>query len=385
MKVLIEIPHTGSFPWQFVHSFPLMMVTAMQNNINIEYELRGHSLVYDAREGAAKYFLESDNDYLLFLDSDMMPSRDMLLKLIEHDKPIVSALAFRRVPDYEPCIFKIVKDERVEMYRDYPKGLIEVAGVGMACTLIKKEVFEKVPQPWFTPGKLGEDLSFCRRANEAGIPIYCDTNLICKHVGSYEVGEEHYINAGGKSIPNSKGWWEKEHSYNWVNVGINGIQQTQYFADVLLSNLPIKLYGDVLDYGCAFGQMTDALSRQAKAEGYDFSQTAIDQAKKLFPDIKFTAELPQRKYDFVISSNVLEHYENPTEEMREHIKLAKDYYIAMTPYKDGPNDTHPSRIDESSLPIEIDGFKREFMKVVETTNNSLCYCPQIIFIYRRML
>ena len=78
-----------------------------------------------------------------------------------------------------------------------------------------------------------EDLAFFlqTRAREAGFDLYHDTNLICKHIGSCEVGEEHYINAGGRNTPNSKDWWEKEHSYNWVNVGINGIEQTEYFAD----------------------------------------------------------------------------------------------------------------------------------------------------------
>lgn len=192
MKILIEVPHTGLFYWQFVHSFPLMMVTAMQKGINVEYELRGHSLVYDARESAAKYLLESDCDAVLFLDSDMMPTADMLVKLVEHDKPIVSALAFKRVPDYEPCIFKKVTDTEATFYLDYPKGLIEVEGVGMACCLIKKEVFRNIPAPWFFPnGILGEDLIFCKRAREK-YPIFVDTNLICGHIGTFDVREAHY-------------------------------------------------------------------------------------------------------------------------------------------------------------------------------------------------
>lgn len=199
MKVLIEIPHTGMFPYQTFNAFPLMIVTAMQKGIGIEYELRGHSLVYDAREQAAEYFLQSDCDSLLFLDSDMVPPADMLVKLIEHNKPIVSALAFRRVPNYEPCIFKTVEEGNSQIYHNYPKGLIEVAGVGMACTLIKREVFEKVPQPWFTPNKLGEDLAFCKRATETGIPIFCDTTLICGHVGTYEVMEAHYENSNRRT------------------------------------------------------------------------------------------------------------------------------------------------------------------------------------------
>ena len=62
----------------------------------------------------------------------------------------------------------------------------------MACTLIKREVLENMPQPWFFPTNNGEDLSFCKRATDAGYKIYCDTELICGHVGSYTVSEEHF-------------------------------------------------------------------------------------------------------------------------------------------------------------------------------------------------
>jgi len=40
---------------------------------------------------------------------------------------------------------------------------------------------------------------------------------------------------------NTKDWWEKYHAYEWVHVGINGIEQTKYFADVLLNNLDQEL------------------------------------------------------------------------------------------------------------------------------------------------
>lgn len=195
MKVTIEVPNTGLFPYQFVQMWPLMMFTAQQKGININYNLRMGSLIYDARECAVKSLLESDSDAILFLDSDMVPTADMLTRLIEHDKSIVTALAFKRVPPYTPCIFKHVGEKEATAYLDYQKGLLQIEACGMACCLIKREIFEKIPQPWFTPSNdLGEDLLFCLRAKQAGIPIYCDTELICGHVGSYEIGEEHYAN-----------------------------------------------------------------------------------------------------------------------------------------------------------------------------------------------
>jgi len=72
--------------------------------------------------------------------------------------------------------------------------LIEIQGVGMASTLIKREVFEKTPKPWFFPEpNLGEDLAFCIRAKEQGFKIYCDTNLICGHCTTEIITEAHYL------------------------------------------------------------------------------------------------------------------------------------------------------------------------------------------------
>lgn len=193
MKILMCIPYTGYIPPQAAYSLPAMACYARSKGIDIDMLPIGLSLVYIARETAAKTFLEGNYDALLFVDSDMVCPIDMLVRLIEADKDIVSGLAFKRFPPYEPCIFKKCDREGTEFWLDYPKGLIEIQGVGMACTLIKRKVFEAVPQPWFFPEpNIGEDLAFCIRAREAGYKIYCDTNLICGHVGNFVVTEEFY-------------------------------------------------------------------------------------------------------------------------------------------------------------------------------------------------
>jgi hypothetical protein len=195
MKVLICIPYTGYVAPQAAYSLIPMACHARNQGVSVDMLPIGLSLVYTAREEAVKAFLGGEYDALLFVDSDMVVPVDLLTKLIEADKDIVSALAFRRTPGYEPCIFKKCTTRDAKFYLDYPKGLIEIQGVGMACTLIKRRVFETVPQPWYFPHKiLGEDLSFCVRARKAGFRIYCDTTLISGHVTQETIGEAHYVN-----------------------------------------------------------------------------------------------------------------------------------------------------------------------------------------------
>jgi len=195
MRVLLCIPYTGYIAPQAAYSLIPMVCQARNRGISVDMLPIGLSLVYTAREAAVKAFLEGPYDALLFVDSDMVVPVDMLARLVDADKDIVSALAFKRTPGYEPCIFSECNEQEATFYLDYPKGLIEIEGVGMACTLIKRRVFEAVPEPWFFPHKtLGEDLSFCVRARAAEFKIFCDTELVCGHCNVETIGEGHYVN-----------------------------------------------------------------------------------------------------------------------------------------------------------------------------------------------
>jgi hypothetical protein len=194
MKILICIPYTGYIPPQAAYSLPPMACYARSKGIEIGMLPIGLSLVYTAREKAAQALIDDDYDALLFIDSDMVVPVDLVTRLVEANKNIVSALAFKRIPPYEPCIFKKCDHEGTAFWLDYPKGLIKVEGVGMACTLIKREVFEAMEKPYFFPMPvIGEDLAFCIRAKEKGFEIYCDTTLVCGHCSMEVINEAHYL------------------------------------------------------------------------------------------------------------------------------------------------------------------------------------------------
>jgi GT2 family glycosyltransferase len=158
-------------------------------------------LIYEAREQAAEYAVKEGYDYLFFLDSDMEPEPDTIVRLLAHNKDIVSAMAFKRVPPYSPCFYPKIeydgKEAKMLEAQDWTRGIAEVDGVGMACCLIKCKVLEQIPKPLFFPlPVLAEDLGFCLRAKQAGFSIYVDTTLCCGHVGTMTVGEGHWRKAG---------------------------------------------------------------------------------------------------------------------------------------------------------------------------------------------
>ena len=46
-------------------------------------------------------------------------------------------------------------------------------------------MFDKIPYPWFIYTlEMGEDVYFCRKAQNAGYELFLDTDIICGHRGS---------------------------------------------------------------------------------------------------------------------------------------------------------------------------------------------------------
>lgn len=128
-------------------------------------------------------------DYILFLDDDHTFPHDLLYKLLSHNKDVVGALCFRRIEPFGPCLFSWCTDAKNGnlMVRDRPdligKGLQRVDAVGFGAVLVKMEVFQKLgPPPWFKFSEVGEDLHFCDLCAQAGIEIFCDTDLVAPHI-----------------------------------------------------------------------------------------------------------------------------------------------------------------------------------------------------------
>lgn len=103
---------------------------------------------------------------------------------------------------------------------------------------------------------------------------------------------------------------------------------------------------DVLDLGCGGGFMANAFSRLgARATGLDISQNSIAFAKRHFPQCTFYCEelntFRQRKltFDFVFSSEVLEHVAGPDEFMQTLAAITRPNGFV---YISAPDVGHPA-------------------------------------------
>lgn len=124
--------------------------------------------------------------HMLWLDDDHIFNADLLPYLARYQHlDVVSAVYYGRVGRHLPVVY--VKDDTADKYKHFPiielpNTLCEVDAVGMGACLMRTDVLDRMPEPWFTfaPGGVGEDVYFCVHAKEAGLHIWCD--------GSYTVG-----------------------------------------------------------------------------------------------------------------------------------------------------------------------------------------------------
>ena len=177
------------------------------------------SIVSTARNDIARVFLdEHDADWLWFIDTDMTFPPDIVDQLVAaahpRERPIMGALCFSLQDGYRACptIYVFRDDGKVGRVFDYPPNALMRVMTGTGCLLIHRTALEKMrdatlpdgrrrfPKPveWFDNSQLGgdsvgEDITFCIRAEAIGIPVHVDTSIKCGHEKRFVVDEEMFI------------------------------------------------------------------------------------------------------------------------------------------------------------------------------------------------
>ena len=247
MKTMIAIPCMDTVPTQFMERLlalyrpdGTMIITARS------------SLIYDARNILSKMAIDQGYDRIMWLDSDMVFPSDLLDRLsadMDTGKRYVSGMYFTRKNPIHPVIYRetgyrqeaggtvpyctpvddkqyttslmesfdytvsgknnpdgVFKASSTEKENKYlfevaatekeNKYLFEVKATGMGCCLMEtsviQEVFNHFGLPFTPMPGFGEDLSFCRRCEELGIQMWCDSSLQCGHIAQKVVGINEY-------------------------------------------------------------------------------------------------------------------------------------------------------------------------------------------------
>lgn len=206
MKTLVAVPCMD-----MVHTVFLKSILGLERVGFVQYGLSCSSLIYDARNTLARQAIEEKYDRILWLDSDMDFTPDLLKRLsadMDEGRELVSGLYFKRKTPIKPVIYKELGyyhsdvDDSVTptavCYEDYPRdSIFPIAGCGFGAVLVSvdlvKRVAEKFGLPFSPIMGFGEDLSFCARVSQLGGQMYCDSGVKLGHVGLGTITEDLYL------------------------------------------------------------------------------------------------------------------------------------------------------------------------------------------------
>lgn len=196
-SVAICIPTIGNLHWRFAAD---LMALQLPCNTRVIWQVR--TMIDTARNMLAKKALEDVTvTHILMIDDDMTFESDFLLKLIAHDVDIVGGLAFKRTPDYHPCVYKKIQGSE-DHTPILPEVFQEVDAIGTGGILIKREVFEKLRYPFFetwysennSEKHFSVDFDFCIKSKTAGLKIFVDPDASMKHIGEAPlIGKEDFL------------------------------------------------------------------------------------------------------------------------------------------------------------------------------------------------
>lgn len=133
--------------------------------------------------------------HICMLDLDHLHAPNIVERLAswvleDRERMIVSGLHFRRAAPFDPCAFVYGPDGQLHAPVTWEPGLFEVHAVGHGSILIAREVFERMPEPWWAYTYEGveqnifpsEDMWFSFQCRQAGIPMWVDTTVTSPHL-----------------------------------------------------------------------------------------------------------------------------------------------------------------------------------------------------------
>lgn len=176
------------------------------------------------RNKIVKRFLDTDCDFLLMIDDDVVPLFNPA-ELVFADVDVLGCPAQVRASGQTMVWTAYIPHSTGEGYSavdldsfDDMFDILQVAIVGSGCILMKRKVLESIKAPFHPEfdedGILthGTDFAFCRKASDAGFKIYTTTHRRCEHfkqTGFNEMDAWDSINYFDRSnVPYNIPWGE---------------------------------------------------------------------------------------------------------------------------------------------------------------------------------
>lgn len=144
--------------------------------------------------------MRDDAQWVYTIDDDHTFDQDVVMRLLQRmwgdDRiSILQGLCVTRKPPYYPFAYRRKPEadqfgiayESPDWSEIPARGVSEWDACGTGGMLIRRDVFDMMPYPWFESGKtakdhIGEDLYFCTKAKQLGFRVFVDSDTRTGHI-----------------------------------------------------------------------------------------------------------------------------------------------------------------------------------------------------------
>lgn len=186
-KIFIAIPTTGTIRTELL-SFLLNIINISGYQVRIDTTSFGDTC--GNRNLLTNHFLETDSEWMMTCDSDIIPPMN-ILSIIDKSKDIISPVNFAwKGNELVPLIMNKVKTGYQINWKAIKskQDIIKTDAAGLGCMFIHRRVFKKLKRPHFEfkynkDGLLinGEDFNFCDKVRKLGFDIWVDKRYMTSH------------------------------------------------------------------------------------------------------------------------------------------------------------------------------------------------------------
>jgi GT2 family glycosyltransferase len=163
-----------------------------------------------ARNALVVQFLQTDAQWLVMIDDDHAIDPQFLRRwLYKHETkineplnhPIMASLYLLRGAPFAPTLYGVGDPSSLEhrydhfsLY-DFPtSGVVDrtrdgrsICAAGASGMFVRRDVYEKIPPPWYRLDEIGEDFYFCEKVQKVGFPICVDLDSRLGHIVPFTV------------------------------------------------------------------------------------------------------------------------------------------------------------------------------------------------------
>ena len=183
------------------------------NVIKDEFKEKARDRVINSRNILRDYALKNNYDYLLSLEQDIIPPKNIIEKMLSSKKDIISGIYFKPLKDkfvplvskkidkktfeilknsQDPFVIKKIKENKITSYDQVGQWMtaeeveepriIEIHEAGLGCVLISRKVLEKIRFRYNPELEGFDDTWFYHDARIYGFKAFADTSIKCKHL-----------------------------------------------------------------------------------------------------------------------------------------------------------------------------------------------------------